>query len=995
MASGTITGRTGNADVSAKIEWSYTQNVTANKTTVTATVYIRRLDDGTWTSYGTTNITLSIAGTSKTESKYFSVGHHGTSDWFQMITNTVDVPHNADGTHANITISCTSSGSGTTVEPIACSGTISLPTIARASQPSAGNGTFGGAITINTNRASSSFTHTLTMSMGSHSETKTGVGASLSWTIPASWADTIPTATSNTLSISCTTYSGSTNIGTKTTSCTISIPSSWVPSVSITKTLSNAGDGSKVLVNVTTVNLSASASASTGTSISSYSWSGSVSGTGSSKTHSPTSAGNYSYTVTATDRRGRTATATVSVTAVSGVSTFTCASSVNFGSALAVTITRLKSSFTHSVRYYISSSYTNTLTGQGTSASYTIPTSWAASVPNGSSINMTVTVTTYNGSSSLGSTSKTVSAVVPSSWAPAFTLGVEGVSLFNGQWLKGISKVTVNVTGVSPSTGSSIKSYSVSGPNLSRSSNTSATSYSATSDILGTPGTNTYTVKVTDNRGRVTSKSIGCTVVDYTPPSVKASVGRYTSGGVSDNFGAYGRVSVTGAYTAVNGNKWTLTIKYKKKTASSYTNLNSWSNQTGSISRTSNLFSADVDSAYDCQATITDAVGKMATVTVALSTGKALMDMFKDKVIGIFSTASEALRAIFSNPSSLFYIGADKVAINGDIKIPDKVSTDGMTNGWFSANQLSSALLAATINGERVIPNNTDFNSLIYPGSYFVTAIARAQTMTNMPTQTAGTLYVKRSNGEYTSNGQWQYIIQEFHPFDMRTNFYRRYGDSGDSTTITWNTWRRVDYIQDGVLNNSSLKLSSAAPKLLFTDSASTEATLISYNGSNLWIGTQSSGNYQFRGGTYISSGWNGSAGNPTIYVSVPETTTATNNYAVQHANHRLHLRLFLGNSVLSGNGTVQFTDSTKSADFLLIIGRTNETSTYGTSWSSAIIPTGKYSGSNWTDNSEMTMLMGGGTNFPIKVNRSGDTYTLTRYGSSPARYYVWGFCNP
>lgn len=690
MASGTINGSTGNSAVYAKIEWSYTQSVTENTSTVTATAYIRRIDDGTWNSHGTTNITLTINGSSKTESKYFYVGHGGTSDWYQMITSTVDVAHNTDGSHSDITISCTSSGSGTTVEPISCSGTVSLPTIARASIPTGPSiAYFDNNITIQTHRNSTSFIHNITFSIGQAHilTTEKNITDSYTWKVPSSWADVCPTSTSTTLTVGVRTFSGNTQIGgTQVLQIPLYVPDSWKPSVSIGKTISNGGNNGQAIASVSTINLSASASAYPGTSISSYSWSGgAVSGAGASKTHSPTATGTYTYTVTATDGRGRTGTATVTQAVVSGISSFTCASSVNFGSALAVSISRIKSSFTHNVAYTINSSYTNTLTGQGTSASYTIPTSWAASVPAASAINMTVTVTTYNGSTSLGSASKTVSVVVPSSWVPSFTLTAEAVSAFNSQYLKGVSKVKLTASSVSPSTGSQIASYSFTGNNVNKTASSTATSYNVTSDLLTVVGANTYTVKVTDKRGRVTTKTTSITVVNYAPPTIKLSVGRYDSGGTADNFGGYGRMYATGSWVAVSGNSWTLTLKQKKKTASSYTTVNTWSAQTASsVSKTSDLFAADVDSAYDCQATITDAVGKSSTVTIALSTGRAIMDWFKDKVVGIFSTASETLRNALGNAATLLYSGAERTYLNGRVFVPKPgtSSVDGLTDGW-------------------------------------------------------------------------------------------------------------------------------------------------------------------------------------------------------------------------------------------------------------------------------------------------------------------------
>lgn len=116
------------------------------------------------------------------------------------------------------------------------SGSWNLPTIPRASSPGiSGNYILGNNITINTNRASSSFTHTLRYTFGSASGTiATGVGASTTWTLPKSLASQIPNGTSGTLTVYCDTYNGPTFIGTKSITATVYIPDTteFYPSVS-------------------------------------------------------------------------------------------------------------------------------------------------------------------------------------------------------------------------------------------------------------------------------------------------------------------------------------------------------------------------------------------------------------------------------------------------------------------------------------------------------------------------------------------------------------------------------------------------------------------------------------------------------------------------------------------------------------------------------------------------------------------------------------------
>ena len=146
------------------------------------------------------------------------------SNGFVLKSGTTRIYHNADGTKSF------SASGGVNIygssEYYSGSGNFTLNTIPRASTPSLANSTFniGDTITVNTNRASSNFTHTIQMTYGSTTTTiGTGVGASLSYNtanIASGLYAVIPNATSLTGTITCTTYSGSTNVGSKTCSFT-------------------------------------------------------------------------------------------------------------------------------------------------------------------------------------------------------------------------------------------------------------------------------------------------------------------------------------------------------------------------------------------------------------------------------------------------------------------------------------------------------------------------------------------------------------------------------------------------------------------------------------------------------------------------------------------------------------------------------------------------------------------------------------------------------
>lgn len=240
----------------------------------------------------------------------------------------IEIPHNTDGTKsfelaatAQFNMNFNGWRGSYTVRYNA-----TLNTIPRASTPSVGTArTIGSAITINTNRASSSFTHTLTYQFGSASGTiATGVGASTNWTPPMSLCNQIPNATNGTLTITCVTYSGGTNVGTKTTSVSLSVPSSVVPSFtasSITDSKGYLSTYGAFVQGKSTAVANATAAGSYGSTIKSYSvsldgLSASASGSGakSMTLGAPPTAGNRTVTLKATDSRNRSITGTKAIT---------------------------------------------------------------------------------------------------------------------------------------------------------------------------------------------------------------------------------------------------------------------------------------------------------------------------------------------------------------------------------------------------------------------------------------------------------------------------------------------------------------------------------------------------------------------------------------------------------------------------------------------------------------------------------------------------------
>lgn len=164
-----------------------------------------------------------------------------------------------------------------------------------------------------------------------------------------------------------------------------------------------------------------------------------------------------------------TVTGKVTLKTIPRASSFTLsASTVTAGSTgMTVNISRASSKFTHTVQWKLGS-HSKSNTGVATSSSYTLPESWLDAIPNSTSGTGTVTVTTYNGGTKIGSASKSFTVKAASDIVPSFTgitfTRIDGdVPSRWGIYVKTKSKVKAAISGAAGIYGSTIKSYSISG----------------------------------------------------------------------------------------------------------------------------------------------------------------------------------------------------------------------------------------------------------------------------------------------------------------------------------------------------------------------------------------------------------------------------------------------------------------------------------------------------------------------------------------------------
>ena len=239
---------------------------------------------------------------------------------YQIATGNFNVAHNADGTKTgSFYSSFTSSAHGT----VSVSGSMALSTIPRASTPtlSASTVDYGVAVTINTNRLSTDFTHNMWASFsGEPVVIGNSYTTSATWTVPLTMMNKIPNATSSFCTIYVDTYSGGTFIGTKTVILNTTVPSNIVPTIS-TKTHAEAVSGlfaniGGYVQSLSKIRATLGGAGSYGSTITGYEITidGKTYGGSDVTSDVITSSGSSTITYKITDSRGRTATGTNAIT---------------------------------------------------------------------------------------------------------------------------------------------------------------------------------------------------------------------------------------------------------------------------------------------------------------------------------------------------------------------------------------------------------------------------------------------------------------------------------------------------------------------------------------------------------------------------------------------------------------------------------------------------------------------------------------------------------
>lgn len=430
-----------------------------------------------------------------------------------------------------------------------------------------------------------------------------------------------------------------------------------------------------------------------------------------------------------------------------------------FGSNVPITISRHASSFTHTVKVSCAG-YTETLMTKGS----TYPTiNWTPSVATyapritaAMSATATVTCETYSGSTLVGTATATCTLTLRAAdVAPAVSIATtdpQGYLSTYGRYVKSKSKIKVTLTNTLRY-GATLSLTQITANGATYNSSP------ATTDVISSASNTSVTAKITDSRGQTATASVTIAIYDYTSPQINSfSVHRCNSDGTLNNSGAYMRVDYKVTVTALGNNhpnSKTLTLKYKKASASSYTSqaitLSAYT-QTGEVHN----IAADVNSSYNVQLVLSDDFAS-TTSELTLPTASTRMNWKPGENGGIaFGKVSE-------------YDKTFEIADDWYLRYNNYIPLNNVVNK---------------------IPENADLNDYNLPGVYAIENNSTAGTIANMPEGYAGTLRIFSSAGAaITASSTWKYLIQEYITYTGER--YQRYGESRSSTAVTWGAWHQ------------------------------------------------------------------------------------------------------------------------------------------------------------------------------------------------------------
>ena len=299
---------------------------------------------------------------------------------------------------------------------------------------------------------------------------------------------------------------------------------------------------------------------------------------------------------------------------------------VDMGETATIYMYRASDGFTHDLAYsFAGSEFLRIANDLDTVYYWNVP-DLADKIPTKTSGTVTIRCITKNGDTVVGTKTALLTVRVPGSVMPTIsdvkiTEATEGLAAQFGAFVKDKSTLAVSITAAGAK-GSTIKAYSttVEGMNY--------TEKNFTTDVLTKSGEVSLVTTVTDTRDRSVRLTTKINVLDYFLPVTEAfTVYRVDANGNAKNDGNYAAAVYSYKVAPVgNKNKATMTIEYKRSTATSWETLMTSADLSGAETV---MFDTVITSDYqfDIMMTVVDWFGSKATYEATLPTAKVILDI--------------------------------------------------------------------------------------------------------------------------------------------------------------------------------------------------------------------------------------------------------------------------------------------------------------------------------------------------------------------------------
>ena len=295
----------------------------------------------------------------------------------------------------------------------------------------------------------------------------------------------------------------------------------------------------------------------------------------------------------------------------------------NIGDKITIHTNRASSAFTHTVKFNYGSTSVTVATGVTNNCTFdtsTIANALYALIPNANTYSKTISVTTYNGSTIIGTKTCPYNAKVVNA-NPTFSAvyldsnsTTSNVTGNNQIIVRNKSSLRINVTNAAAQKSATLKTAKCVILGTTVTADISGTTATLNVGTINTSQNTTASVTVTDSRGNSTTKTLNIIVADWQAPSAIITLQRH------DNYYSETDVTVDADYSSVDGkNAITIQVRTQKQGAST------WSAYQTLEDNVTTVLDLDNEYAWNIQVLLTDSLGGSTTYNVSLSRGMPII----------------------------------------------------------------------------------------------------------------------------------------------------------------------------------------------------------------------------------------------------------------------------------------------------------------------------------------------------------------------------------